>query len=82
MNFLKILKVNKFHLVSDTSEVLMSFYLTLFKSLRRQIGPEVAARMIQNFLHIFTTQQLQESILHENKAGVRVVDRFVLIFDS
>lgn len=79
MNFLKILKVN---LVSDTSEVLMSFYLTLFKSLRRQIGPEVAARMIQNFLHIFTTQQLQESILHENKAGVRVVDRFVLIFDS
>lgn len=59
----------------------MTFYLTLFTSLRRQIGVETVKSTIEKFFSIFTTQLLQQNILNENSAGCRVVDIFIKILD-
>uniref|UniRef100_H2Y847 Importin N-terminal domain-containing protein n=1 Tax=Ciona savignyi TaxID=51511 RepID=H2Y847_CIOSA len=65
----------------DTIEVLMSFFHRIFSALRRQIGPEAIARTLQSFLSTFTPERLQETILHENAAGVRVVEKFIEILE-
>uniref|UniRef100_F6YTY3 Exportin-6 n=1 Tax=Ciona intestinalis TaxID=7719 RepID=F6YTY3_CIOIN len=65
----------------DTVEVLMSLFLRIFSALRRQIGPDSIARTLQSFLTTFTPERLQETILHENAAGVRVVEKFIEILE-
>jgi len=65
----------------DVSETLMSFFLTLFSALRRQIGVQTVGQTVQGFLTVFTTEQLQATILSGNAAGVRVVEKFIQILE-
>lgn len=63
----------------DIAESLMSFFLACFKGLRSQIGPSKTLKMIDMFMKIFSPSVLQETISHENSAGVRVVEKFIKI---
>lgn len=65
----------------DVTECLMGFFLSTFQGLRSQIGQEKTVRMIQTFMKLFTPAVLEKTILHENAAGVRAVDRFVKILE-
>lgn len=69
------------HIVNqpDVAESLMNFFLACFKGLRSQIGPSKTLNMINMFIKIFSPAILQETISHENSAGVRVVEKFIKI---
>ncbi|XP_076821839.1 exportin-6-like [Clavelina lepadiformis] len=63
----------------DTTEVVMSLFLSVFGALRRQMGVDLIARTIQSFISKFSHDQLEQTILHENVAGVRVVEKLLKI---
>lgn len=65
----------------DVTESLMSFFLASFKGLRSIIGADKTVVMIQTFMNAFTTEVLEKTIMHENSAGVRVVDIFIKILE-
>nr|CAB3267797.1 exportin-6 [Phallusia mammillata] len=65
----------------DITEYLMGFFLIIFRALRRQMGAQQIAAIIQSFLVTFTPEQLQSTILHENSAGVRVIEKFIKILE-
>ncbi|XP_021575052.1 exportin-6 [Carlito syrichta] len=58
---------------SDVTDEMLSFFLTLFRGLRVQMGVPFTEQIIQTFLNMFTREQLAESILHEGSTGCRVV---------
>lgn len=58
---------------------MLSFFLTLFRGLRVQMGVPFTEQIIQTFLNMFTREQLAESILHEGSTGCRVVEKFLKI---
>ena len=53
--------------------------MTLFESLKVQIGSSVTEQIVQQLLHTFTRQQLSETLLHESSAGSRVINKFLKI---
>lgn len=53
--------------------------MTLFESLKVQIGSAVTEQIVQQLLHTFTRQQLSETLLHESSAGSRVINKFLKI---
>lgn len=63
----------------DTTDKILGFLLTLFESLKVQIGPAVTEQIVQQLLHTFTRQQLSETLLHESSAGSRVINKFLKI---
>ncbi|NXE70097.1 XPO6 protein, partial [Calcarius ornatus] len=63
----------------DVTDEMLSFFLTLFQSLRVQMGVPFTEQIIQTFLNMFTREQLAESILHEGSTGCRVVEKFLKI---
>lgn len=65
--------------VADTTDKILGFLLTLFESLKVQIGPAVTEQIVQQLLHTFTRQQLSETLLHESSAGSRVINKFLKI---
>ncbi|ETE70193.1 Exportin-6 [Ophiophagus hannah] len=64
---------------SDVTDKMLSFFLTLFQSLRVQMGVPFTEQVIQTFLNMFTREQLAESILHDGSTGCRVVEKFLKI---
>lgn len=64
---------------SDVTDEMLSFFLTLFRGLRVQMGVPFTEQIIQTFLNMFTREQLAESILQEGSAGCRVVEKFLKI---
>ncbi|XP_054991148.1 exportin-6 isoform X3 [Sorex araneus] len=64
---------------SDVTDEMLSFFLTLFRGLRVQMGVPFTEQIIQTFLSMFTREQLAESILHEGSTGCRVVEKFLKI---
>ncbi|XP_054570522.1 exportin-6 isoform X4 [Eptesicus fuscus] len=64
---------------SDVTDEMLSFFLTLFRGLRVQMGVPFTEQIIQTFLNMFTREQLAESILHEGSTGCRVVEKFLKI---
>ncbi|XP_058012882.1 exportin-6 isoform X2 [Ahaetulla prasina] len=64
---------------SDITDKMLSFFLTLFQSLRVQMGVPFTEQVIQTFLNMFTREQLAESILHDGSTGCRVVEKFLKI---
>ncbi|KAJ8364159.1 hypothetical protein SKAU_G00129900 [Synaphobranchus kaupii] len=64
---------------SDVTDEILSFFLTLFRGLRVQMGVPFTEQIIQTFLNMFTREQLAESIMQEGSAGCRVVERFLKI---
>lgn len=63
----------------DTTDKILGFLLTLFESLKVQLGPAVTEQIVQQLLHTFTRQQLSETLLHESSAGSRVISKFLKI---
>nr|XP_060505721.1 exportin-6 [Panthera onca] len=63
----------------DVTDEMLSFFLTLFRGLRVQMGVPFTEQIIQTFLNMFTREQLAESILHEGSTGCRVVEKFLKI---
>ncbi|KAK2571880.1 Exportin-6 [Acropora cervicornis] len=63
----------------DTTDKILGFLLTLFESLKVQIGSSVTEQIVQQLLHTFTRQQLSETLLHESSAGSRVINKFLKI---
>lgn len=53
--------------------------MTLFESLKVQLGPAVTEQIVQQLLHTFTRQQLTETLHHESTAGSRVITKFLKI---
>ena len=68
---------NRFLYISDTTEILMTFFLKVFQALRRQLGVEKTAQILELFMECFSSEQLQATILHEDPAGVRVIEKSV-----
>ena len=66
-------------LLPDTTDKILGFLLTLFESLKVQIGSSVTEQIVQQLLHTFTRQQLSETLLHESSAGSRVINKFLKI---
>jgi len=66
---------------SDISETLMTFFLSLFHALKRQLGVQTVGQTVQGFLQVFTSEQLNATILNGNAAGVRVVEKFIQILE-
>ncbi|KAM6156221.1 exportin-6 isoform 1-T1 [Rhynchocyon petersi] len=64
---------------SDITDEMLSFFLTLFRGLRVQMGVPFTEQIIQTFLNMFTREQLAESILREGSTGCRVVEKFLKI---
>ena len=64
---------------SDVSDEMLSFFPTLFRGLRVQMGVPFTGQITQTFLNMFTREQLAESILHEGSTGCRVVEKFLKI---
>uniref|UniRef100_A0A8C9UN02 Exportin-6 n=1 Tax=Spermophilus dauricus TaxID=99837 RepID=A0A8C9UN02_SPEDA len=64
---------------SDVTDEMLSFFLTLFRGLRVQMGVPFTEQIIQTFLNMFTREQLAESILHEGSTGWGVVEKFLKI---
>ncbi|XP_062340396.1 exportin-6 isoform X1 [Osmerus eperlanus] len=63
----------------DVTDVMLSFFLTLFQGLRVQMGVPFTGQVIHTFLSMFTREQLAASILQEGSAGCRVVEKFLKI---
>ncbi|XP_064178394.1 exportin-6-like [Anguilla rostrata] len=63
----------------EVTDDMLSFFLTLFRGLRVQMGVSFTEQIIQTFLNMFTREQLAESIMREGSAGCRVVERFLKI---
>ncbi|KAB0396516.1 hypothetical protein E2I00_008528, partial [Balaenoptera physalus] len=64
---------------SDVSDEMLSFFPTLFRGLRVQMGMPFTEQVTQTFLNMFTREELAESILHEGSTGCRVVEKFLKI---
>ncbi|XP_032184462.1 exportin-6 isoform X2 [Mustela erminea] len=64
---------------SDVTDEMLSFFLTLFRGLRVQMGVPFTEQIIQTFLNMFTREQLADSILNEGSTGCRVVEKFLKI---
>lgn len=62
-----------------TTDSILGFLLTLFESLKVQIGPAVTEQIVQQLLHSSTQQQLAETLLHEGTAGSCVINKFLKI---
>uniref|UniRef100_A0A8C0PEU5 Exportin-6 n=1 Tax=Canis lupus familiaris TaxID=9615 RepID=A0A8C0PEU5_CANLF len=69
----------KMPLDDNVTDEMLSFFLTLFRGLRVQMGVPFTEQIIQTFLNMFTREQLAESILHEGSTGCRVVEKFLKI---
>uniref|UniRef100_A0A8C5SED7 Exportin 6 n=1 Tax=Laticauda laticaudata TaxID=8630 RepID=A0A8C5SED7_LATLA len=69
----------KASLLGYITDKMLSFFLTLFQSLRVQMGVPFTEQVIQTFLNMFTREQLAESILHDGSTGCRVVEKFLKI---
>lgn len=65
--------------VTDTTDEILGFLLTLFESLKVQLGPALTEQIVQQLLHTFTRQQLTETLHHESTAGSRVITKFLKI---
>ena len=65
--------------IADTTDEILGFVLTLFESLKVQLGPAVTEQIVQQLLHTFTRQQLTETLHHESTAGSRVITKFLKI---
>lgn len=65
--------------IADTTDEILGFLLTLFESLKVQLGPAVTEQIVQQLLHTFTRQQLTETLHHESTAGSRVITKFLMI---
>ncbi|KAG7492044.1 hypothetical protein MATL_G00010330 [Megalops atlanticus] len=63
----------------DVTDEMLSFFLTLFQSLRVQMGVPFSEQIIHTFLNMFTREQLVESIIQEGSVGCRVVEKFLKI---
>lgn len=66
----------------DIGEVIMDFFLALFNVLRGQMGVQFAEQTVQNFLSLFTRDQLAQCILHEGSAGARLVEKFLKLLQQ
>ena len=64
---------------ADTTDEILGFFLTLFESLKVQLGTAVTEQIVQQLLHTFTRQQLTETLHHESTAGSRVINKFLKI---
>ena len=62
-------------------EVLFTFFHTVFDVLKAQMGAEAVEQAIQTFLALFTKELLTESIVNEGSAGVRVVEKFLVVLE-
>jgi len=60
---------------SDTSQLLMKFYLQVFRTFRRQIGVEQVTKTIEKFMTIFNSTVLQHQLNSNN--GEKVVQLFL-----
>ena len=65
--------------ITDTTDEILGFLLTLFESLKVQLGPALTEQIVQQLLHTFTRQQLTETLHHESTAGSRVITKFLKI---
>uniref|UniRef100_A0A8C1H1A8 Exportin 6 n=1 Tax=Cyprinus carpio carpio TaxID=630221 RepID=A0A8C1H1A8_CYPCA len=65
--------------VSDVTDEMLSFFLTLFQALRVQMGVAFTEQIIQTFLSMFTREQLAVSILQEGSSGSKAVEKFLKI---
>ena len=65
--------------ITDTTDEILGFLLTLFESLKVQLGPALTEQTVQQLLHTFTRQQLTETLHHESTAGSRVITKFLKI---
>ncbi|KAJ8284173.1 hypothetical protein COCON_G00030230 [Conger conger] len=63
----------------DVTEDMLSFFLTLFRGLRAQMGLPFTEQIIQTFLNLFTREQLAESVMQDGGAGCQVVERFLKV---
>uniref|UniRef100_A0A8C4R6Y5 Exportin 6 n=1 Tax=Eptatretus burgeri TaxID=7764 RepID=A0A8C4R6Y5_EPTBU len=63
----------------DIMDEVLAFFLTLFQSLKVQMGAPFTEQMLQTFLSMFTRQQLAESVELEGGAGEQVVVRLLKI---
>ena len=63
---------------TDTSQLLMKFYLQVFRTFRRQIGVEQVTKTIKKFMTIFNSTVLQHQLNSNN--GEKVVQLLVFIF--
>uniref|UniRef100_UPI00358DE5A0 exportin-6-like n=1 Tax=Myxine glutinosa TaxID=7769 RepID=UPI00358DE5A0 len=64
---------------SDIMDEVLAFFLTLFQSLKVQMGAPFTEQMLQTFISMFTRQQLAESVELEGGAGEQVVVRLLKI---
>ncbi|XP_032184464.1 exportin-6 isoform X4 [Mustela erminea] len=69
----------KMPLDDNVTDEMLSFFLTLFRGLRVQMGVPFTEQIIQTFLNMFTREQLADSILNEGSTGCRVVEKFLKI---
>ncbi|XP_064478682.1 exportin-6-like isoform X2 [Ornithodoros turicata] len=66
----------------DMTEGILDVLLSMFRVLQPQLGVAFVERMLQTFLNLFTRDQLQECIIKEGSAGIRVVEKFISILQE
>ncbi|GFQ82242.1 exportin-6 [Trichonephila clavata] len=74
-----------FHLYlqhSDISESILDFYLCLFSAFRIQIGHPFVQKTMQNFLTLFSSNQVMELTLSEPSSGYKVIEKLLQLLQQ
>ncbi|KFM76171.1 Exportin-6, partial [Stegodyphus mimosarum] len=74
-----------FHLYlqhSDVTESILEFFLCLFSVFRIQIGLPFVEKTIQNFLTLFSSNQLMEFALNESSSGCKVIEKLLQLLQQ
>ncbi|KAG8185218.1 hypothetical protein JTE90_025889 [Oedothorax gibbosus] len=74
-----------FHLYlqhSDVTESILDFYLCLFSSFRIQIGLPFVQKTIEDFLTLFSSNQVMEFTLNECSSGFKVIEKLLQLLQQ
>ncbi|XP_055948034.1 exportin-6-like isoform X2 [Argiope bruennichi] len=74
-----------FHLYLQDSvitENILDFYLCLFSAFRIQIGHPFVQKTIQNFLTLFSSNQVMEFTLNECSSGCKVIEKLLQLLQQ
>lgn len=66
----------------EVTEGVLDLLLSMFRILQPQLGAAFVEQMLQTFLSLFTREQLQDCILKEGSAGIRVVEKFIRLLEE
>ncbi|CAG0887701.1 unnamed protein product [Cyprideis torosa] len=59
------------------SDELLTFFLVLFRSFRRQMGATLTGEILEKFLALFSRSGISGNFLHEGTHGTRVLESFL-----